>query len=293
MKNKYCFFCFLLISVVVQKIQAQSVEVSADYNSVGDCIFIAHNNFKTPIFLNIDFADLENTFFPETLPYVKKLDPGFNSLFTLERDLNADVPRFNYDIKSFKSNPMAEVDLSFPYLIPFAPNKTARVFTVENLDGFWGNKEFKSWSASGFICSPGEKIYACRQGIIVEITGAQKKGNPQSWYNTYTYSITLLQPDGTLICYKNISDPTDKLELNQKIQAGEFLGEISSGSKNLIVVIYHNTINSDDFLFVIPEFVVEENKTTLLISTESYQVVHPDSVRGLEMTNREKRKYLK
>ena len=110
----------LIISVFLfGGVNAQLVEVRADYNSIGDCIFSAVNNAKTPMYLNIDFADLQNTTFNETLPFVKKLDPGFNSLFTLERYLDADVPRFNYQVKTFRSNPSSIVNLDFPYLIPF------------------------------------------------------------------------------------------------------------------------------------------------------------------------------
>src|SRR5680860_145190 len=119
---------FLMVSLSVLLYltnNAQLIEVQADYNAVGDCIFSAHNNAKTPLFLNIDFADLENTTFNETLPYIKKLTPGFNSLFTLPRDLDSDVPRFNYQMKSYRSNPTASVNLDFPYLIPFATGTKA------------------------------------------------------------------------------------------------------------------------------------------------------------------------
>lgn len=161
----------LLFVLIFFRSEAQLVEVRADYNAVGDCIFSAHNNAKTPVFLNIDFADLQNTTFNETLPYIKKLTPGFNSLFLLSRDVNADIPRFNYQIKSYRSNPVANVNLDFPYLIPFAPGTKASVFDVDNIDGFRGSKELKSWMATGFEAKPGTLVYAVRQGEIVEITG--------------------------------------------------------------------------------------------------------------------------
>ncbi len=134
---------------------AQLVEVQANYNSVGDVDFIAYNNYKAPLFLNIDFADLENTTFNETLPYIKLLEPGFNNLFTLQRYLDADVPRFNYQIKYFRSNPMAHVNLDFPYLIPLAPGTNVQPFGVKNVQGFWGAGEPKGWLATGFEVKPG------------------------------------------------------------------------------------------------------------------------------------------
>src|SRR5680860_339296 len=146
----YKLIILFLFSFLCLETHAQLVEVQANYNSIGDVNFIAYNNSKTPLFLNVDFADLENTMFNEPLPYVKLIEPGFNTLFTLERDLDAGVPRFNYQIKYFRSNPIAEVNLDFPYLIPFAPGIKLHSFDVKSIAGFWGAEEPESWTATGF-----------------------------------------------------------------------------------------------------------------------------------------------
>lgn len=283
----------LIISIFLfEGINAQSVEVQADYNSVGDCIFSAHNNSKTPMFLNIDFADLENTTFNETLPYVKKLDPGFNSLFTLERDLDADVPRFNYQMKSFRSDPTSIINLDFPYLIPFEPGTKVKAKEVKSIAGFRGSEELKSWVAVGFYAKAGDKVYASRQGTIVEIAGKTKGDDPQNWYNTWNNSITLLQADGTLICYRNVVDKNKNLKLNQKIYAGELMGEIAPSATDLKILIYQNSLGSTDLRFIIPMFCVGENENEIVNVAKEYVVVHPNSVRGLEMTKKERRKIL-
>ena len=288
---KFIFTAFVSL-FLNHSIKAQLVEVQADYNSIGDCIFSAYNNAKTPVYLNIDFADLQNTTFNESLPYIKMLTPGYNSLFTLERDMNADIPRFNYQIKSFRSNPMTAVDLDFPYLIPFAPGNKIIPVRIKNIKGFWGDTEPNSWIASGFKATTGENIYASRQGTIVEIAGEEKSGDPDQWYNTWNNCITLLQPDGTLICYRNISDKNKKLELNQKVFPGEVLGEIVPGADELIVLIYQNSLTSPDLRFIIPQFVINENEIEVLNTAKEYTVVHPDAIRGLEMTKKERRKIL-
>ena len=281
---------FLVFVTFFHELNAQSVEVSADYNSIGDCVFVAYNNSKTPVFLNIDFADLENTTFNEPLPYVKMLEPGFNNLFILERDLDADVPRFNYEIKSFKSHPLAEVDLGFPYLIPFAPGTFVKAFDVPNINGFWGNETLKSWSATGFLAQPGQTVYAARQGSVVEIVGNHRNGEPAGWYHTFTNAVTLLQSDGTLVCYKNVANKN--LKLNQKIQAGERIGEVIQGATEVIMLIFHQSLHTKELIFVIPQFLVEPNKTDLVNHVARYLVVHPHEIRGLEMSKKEKRKHL-
>lgn len=288
--NKYFILFLLILNIGV--VNAQRIEVQTDYNGIGDCIFSAHNNSTTPVFLKIDFADLENTTFNEPLPYIKKLEPGFNSLFTLERDLDADIPRFNYQLKSYRSNPAADVNLDFPYLIPLTPGSKANVFDVKSIAGFWGNKEPKSWVAIGFMVKPKDAVYASRQGEIVEIVRNDREGDSENWYHTWTNSITLLQPDGTLICYKNVIDKNKKLKLNQKIYAGQLLGEVAPNSEELILLMYQNSLSSTDLVFIIPQFLTELDKIEIVNPAMNIKVIHPTEIRGLEMTRKEKKKIL-
>jgi hypothetical protein len=289
--KKQLLIAVFLFSLI--KSNAQLVEVQANYNGVGDVDFVAYNNTPAPLFLNVDFADLENTTFNEPLPYIKLLEPGFNTLFTLQRYPDADVPRFNYQIKVFKSDPMALADLDFPYLIPFEPGREISVFDVKNLEGFWGTGLPESWNATGFQATAGEPVFASRTGIVVEIVGAQRTGEPQTWYHTWNNSITVLQPDGTLICYRNVVDNSKKLKVNEKIFAGQQLGVVAPGSTEVIVLIFQHSLNSTDLRFVIPQFVAGEKETGILLSSRKYKVVHPIEIRGLEMSNREKRRNLK
>lgn len=290
---KYRLAALLVFLFMATVTRAQLVEVQANYNSIGDVDFTAYNNYKAPLFLNIDFADLENTTFNEPLPYIKLLEPGFNSLFTLQRDLNADVPRFNYQIKYFRSNPMAKVNLDFPYLIPLAPGTGARPFDVEDVKGFWGETEPEGWLATGFEVSPGEVVYAARNGIVAEVIGAERNTDSQTWYNTWTNVITLLQPDGTLMCYRNVIDPKKKLKLGDKVFAGQSLGVVPPGAKKLILLIYQESLNSKDLIFIVPQFVISKDEVAMITSFKTYPVVHPDEIRAREMTKKEIRKILK
>lgn len=285
-------FVFLILCFSTIQSYAQLVDVQYNYNNVGDCIFGASNNSKTPLFLNLSFTNIENTSFGEPQPYVKKLDPGYTGLFTLLRESDVGAPQFIFEIKTFRSNPVPDINLDFPYLIPFAPGSMVKPNDVKNIDGFWGAEEPKSWKATGFITKPGELVYAARQGQIVEIAGATRGGDSKTWYHTWTNAITLLQPDGTLITYKNVIDKEKKLELNQKMYAGQVLGEVASLSTEVILMIYHNTLSSPDLQFIIPLFVTAPGKTEILNSALNIEVVHPNEIRGLEMTKKEQKKIL-
>ena len=270
-------------------INAQLVEVRADYTAVGDVQFSAYNNTKAPLYLNIDFADLENTTFDEPLPYIKLLEPGFNSLFTLLRRLDADVPRFNYQIKTYRSNPMAIVNLDFPYLIPLEEGEKAEIFDVKSITGFWGNKEPESWNVTGFKVNRGDKIFAGRSGTVVETVGQSRSKDPLLWYHTWTNSITVLQPDGTLIVYRNVRVKNKDIEVGERIFAGQYIGD--AVADNLILLIFQHSMDDEDPRFIIPQFVTAEDKQELLISAKTYDVVHPNEIIQKEMTRKEIRKH--
>lgn len=271
---------------------AQLVEVESNYSAGGDVVFGATNFTKTPLFVKIEFNELQNSTSDEMRVYVSKVEPGYNNLFTLTRMADAGIVRVIYKSITYRSNPMADVNLDFPYLVPFAPGKKVTVFDVKNIDGFWGEKEPKGWLATGFNANPGDEVFSARTGQIVEVAGAEKNEDTKTWYNTWLYTITVLQPDGTLICYKNVVDKEQKYKLNQTIYAGEKLGEIVQGASELIVMIYHNSMQSDDLSFVIPLFQIEPDKTGLVNSALTIRVVHPVEVRALEMTKKEQRKIL-
>lgn len=286
---------FLFNLICINSISfAQYVQVQADYNAIGDCIFTANNNSKIPMYLHINFADLENTTFNEPLPYIKKLLPGFNNLFTLYRDLDADIPRFNYEIKTFRSNPTANVDLDFPYLIPLEVGEAINVFDVKDIYGFWGNDRLDSWFATGFITKPENPVFASRNGIVAEIVGAVRTGDSRYWYHTWTNSITLLHSDGTLMCYRNIQIDPQKNRVGQKVFAGQKIGKVMPNKNKLIVLVYHDSLFDKNLSFVIPQFVINKaGNSEILNTSKTYEVFKPYSVRGLEMTKREKRKKLK
>jgi hypothetical protein len=268
---------------------AQLVEVRANYNNVGDVDFVAYNNSGSLIFINIEFADLENAVFNEPLPYIKLLVPGFNILFSLQREPDAGVPRFNYQIKTFRSNPFTLADLDFPYLIPLEPGEEAKIFEVKKLDGFYGSKEPETGYATGITAKPGQRIYSARTGIVVEIVGSQRKNDPLYWYHTWENSITLLQPDGTLICYRNVIDTDNKLKPGQRVSAGLPIGVVAPGASGVILVIFQHSVNSEMLRFFIPQFVTGEDERGVLLATQQYYVVHPYEVQGLELTKKEKR----
>jgi len=303
--------CFLLVSLVflfnkgfsqylskyewefpaVNVIHSNLVEVQTAYDkSSGDTFFSAHNKSKVPLYLHVYFPEVSRMSFREKQPYVKKLNPGYNGLFRLEKSRYRRIPKYYFEIKSFRSNPIAEVNLEFPYLLPFEPGKKIKTKKLNSADGLWVLEEPEPWASIGFYANPGDKIYASRRGVIVEIAPGKRYKDSIHWYNSWNNAVTLLHPDGTLCCYANVVVKNKKLKLNKEVFAGELLGEMATSASELEIFVYHNKLFSDKLHFIIPKFVTGENSAKILEDEKEYMVVHPRSVRILEMTKLENRR---
>lgn len=285
-------YLILFLTSLSLGIKAQLVNIHVDYDNAGNCIFTATNTTPVPVFLRIDFADLVNTTFTEPLPYIKKIDPGFNNLFTLERYPQSGVPQFNYEISVYKSDPASMVDLDFPYLIPFKPGTSVSLVDVPKSYSFWGVNEPGSWIATGFRASSGDEVVAARMGTVVEIIGRDRGGPSERWYNTWNQVVTLLHPDGTLGSYKNVLADTDKLKLNQKVFPGQPIGRIVDGADHLVFVVYQNGMDSKEWRFIMPVFVKSEKDYGEIASSNTFTVIHPDDIVGRELSKKERRKVL-
>lgn len=278
----------------VNVVHTNLVEVQTAYDEgSGNTSYSAYNKSKVPLFLHVHFPEVSKLSFWEKQPFVKKLKPGYNSLFLLEKSRYRRVPKYYYEIKSYRSNPIAETDLDFPYLIPFEPGTTILTKKINTKDGLWVDAEPESWVTIGFYAKPGDRVYTSRRGVIVEIAPGKRNKDSINWYNFWNNSITLLQPDGTLCSYANVVVNDKKLKLNHEIGAGELLGRIAPFANELKIFVYHNVLFSDKLHFIIPMFVTVEGKADILEDAKEYIVVHPYSVRTLEMDKKEKSGFLK
>jgi len=182
---------------------------------------------------------------------------------------------------------MAIVDLDFPYLIPLHPGNKAEVFDVASIKGFWGNTEPDSWNATGFKVTPGDNVYSSRSGIVTEIVGSERTDEPISWYHTWNYALTVLQPDGTLIVYKNVDVKNKDIKVGERIVSSQYIGEVKPRSNELLLVLFQHALKDNNPRFIIPQFTVNKNNTELLVPSKTYEVDHPFEIVSMEMTKKE------
>lgn len=281
---RYFLSTFLVVCITLLS-GAQQVEVRADYDPDGNCLFSAYNNTPAPIFLKLNFADLQNTYFSGPLPFIQKLEPGYNDLFTLPRELSGDVPRFNYEISVVHSTPTPTIDLDFPYLLPFTPG--SKVSTCELRDTLLlpDFEQRTEITGTNFVTQPNTPVLACRKGIIIAIQPYSRQKSKLA------YALTMLQPDGTLIAYYPVSIAPTQAKTGKTIYPGQTIGTTTSA--NLKIVIYYKSLATQQIAFVVPQFVIKEKHTEILHSGQVYTIIHPPHVLHLEMSKKEQRRAFK
>lgn len=273
----------------VNIIKTGPVDVRIEY-AYGNSIFSAHNNASYPVFLHVHFKEVSKLSFFEKQPYVKCLKAGFNELFVLEKSREHGLPKYDYTIRYYPSNPFAIVDLDFPYLLPFEAGTVAIPKKVLSLEGFITEYSLYGWSANGFNAQPKQIITACRTGTVIEIINENIKDSILM-SNVVKSRITLLHTDGTLASYIGVVS-NDEIELSERITAGNSVGQMESDNNELIVLFYKNRPFSDELEFIFPKFQLSEGVVKPMVYEKKYTVVHPVSTLGLELTKREKKKIL-
>ena len=269
----------------------ENVEVRTSYNAGSNStLFSAYNKAEYPVFLHIYFNEVSRLSFHEKQPFIKKLPHGLTDLFVLDNSRERNLPRFPFKMKTYPSNPLAEINREYPYLLPLREGEVAIRRKVDNsskeLSVFPNPKEGVFY---GFQVEPGQEVCACRKGVVVDIHSVVTAKPGTDFQDDFSY-ITLLHEDGTLATYFNVETKGKTLQPNQTIFPGEVFCNIDSHSNKLIVTFYYNRLFSDDFIFLGPRFQLSATETNILSLDKEYQVVHPKEIRALEMTKKEKKK---
>lgn len=274
-------FSILIYSGIMAAAQG-NVSIKYNYDASGNASFTAENYTPVPVYIVLDFSYLRNTSFSEPLPYIKRIEPGSTSLFTIYREPDMPAPDFNIEYQWFPSNPRPEIDPKQPYLIPAKEGTSVR---ISGARPGWENRPVV------FVINQSDQVCATRKGIVVKvisnITGDMSAGN-QGLLNY----IDILHDDGTIGEYINFAYRGIACEIGQKVFPGQVLGKAApdaNGNGLLGFRLYHHNLSSKNPRYIIPEFYTETGKTEQLTVDRSYRSVHPAEIIEKEMSRKEKR----
>lgn len=112
-------------------------------------------------------------------------------------------------------------DDSVRYLAPFARGENYPL-----VQGFGGGFSHSGGSryAVDFAMPVGTKVHAARGGVVVETVSHHNRGGSDRRYARYANYIVVLHEDGTTGEYYHLKQDGVRVEVGQKVKAGELIG---------------------------------------------------------------------
>ncbi len=297
------FLASILFTAISIGATAQTGPVTVDYNQSESGVEIsASNQSDSPQILTVNLTILENlssnngssitkTVYPNSTTSICKLSP-----IDKTKDIN-----FNYSSSYIAGTTEVKYDPNAIYLLPVKPGSSTRVGTVTSVEAYIKKEVTDKILGYSFETEQNDTIYATRKGVVWDIDDS-KEDYGGEFFKSAQNRLFIYHKDGTVAQYTRIKQHSALVKNGDKVEAGQPIALAYNKQETkatlLVIYSYYDKIKSREaagtfqFTQYFPKFLVNDNKLTELTPTESYTSMHPTAVITLEMTKREKKKYL-
>lgn len=153
---------------------------------------------------------------------------------------------FSYKTNYNYGNPLAKVDTSYVYNLPFAAKKS---FTISQ--GYFGKRTHQGERSLDFKLPIGTDIYASREGIIVKVVDNNTKTCYKKECAKFNNEIIIYHKDGSFSNYSHINTNSAQIEIGNKVSKGQLIAKsgnigYSSGA-HLHFCVYTSQLNKRKF----------------------------------------------
>lgn len=128
--------------------------------------------------------------------------------------------KFSYNTMYNFGNALQEdYDKDYVYWLPFETGKTQLVF-----QGYNGKISHQNANALDFNLKIGEKIYAAREGLVVDVAENNTRNCPDYSCAKFNNKIIILHSDGTYGEYLHLKFDGSEVNVGDKVTKGQFIG---------------------------------------------------------------------
>ena len=176
---------------------------------------------------------------------------------------------FHYTVMSNFGDVLQEnFDEDYIYWLPFEKGKTQLVF-----QGYRGKLSHQNADALDFNLKTGEKIYAAREGIVVDVVENNTKNCADISCAKFNNYIFIMHSDGTFAEYSHLKFDGAEVSEGDQIEKGQFIGYSGntgySTGPHLHFSVFINRIDGTRD-YIKTKFKTSNSEATLLKEKKSY-----------------------
>jgi len=282
---------------------AQNDEVKVDYTRDDSGVEIkASNQSDSPKIVTLNLTVLENLSTYEGNPITQTVMPNSSSTMCKLRVVDKSKgTNFNYRYQYITGTCDVKFDPIAIYLLPVKDGKSTRIGSVTSIEKYIKRSNDEMVMGYSFEAEQNDTIYAIRRGVVYGIED-EKDDYANEFYKSEENKLSVYHKDGSVAQYVRIKKGSALIKNGEKVEAGQPLALVTSKveekARFLITFSYFDAKKSKqtkrpyEFTYYLPKFLTVENKLTDLSINETYTSTHPIDVITLEMSKREKKKYL-
>lgn len=271
------------------------ITISRERTSKGEVIFWAENTVYAPYTVTLTFSKLSNT---SSVIEGEPLDAvvagrGRYRILSLRPSTENSGIGFSYSSMIRKGDSRAKVDTNFVYLLPLPKGKPVRTRLMVSLDGVLGKSDKAHMTGIAVETQEGDTITAARGGIVTEIQDHSASiGENKSFSSTENY-VEVYHKDGSFARYKLFKNGGIFLQEGDEIIPGQAMGIIGGDNykqgSHLRFSLFTPIVEKKAF---VPSFYLGGGKIGKPENKEMYASEHPEEIVMLEMSKKEKKRYM-
>jgi len=211
------FICLLLVNIAFS--QEESLVISSEKSENGEVFVYAENTSYAPYTVTVN-ATLTGFTADKKLPVVQVVN-GKSKELLLTLTMKPGLKKYGYSFKSnsYMGNANAKHNDAYTYWLPF---KKGGSYLVSQ--GYYDNVSHHDVKALDFSMVEGSKVYAMREGVVVDVKEDSDKGCPSEECLKLSNFVTVLHDDHSFAEYAHLKKNGAAVKEGDKVNAGDLIG---------------------------------------------------------------------
>ena len=265
----------IFLSLLSVQITAQNndspLEIFQKPNDNGGFTYYAENKDLAPYQLQVDFTELTNLTPSKPIPHFQVIYPGpAQKLFDLKPGGGRNSA-FKSRYQMAMGDPHAQVDMNFPYWLPYEHGATHMLNQGPN-----GSYTHQGKHAFDFVMDEGTPVCASRGGLVVAVKEDGRIGGPDAKFMEHANRITILHEDGSYADYAHLRYQGSRVNPGDEVVAGQVIGYSGNTGWSTRPHLHFQVYKAVKFgIQTLPtRFVIAPNVVADIKEFKSYRGVH-------------------